>query len=235
VGGVLRPGIVHRLDKDTSGLMVVAKNDRVHAFLSSQFKSGQVRKRYLALVHGDPHGKEGTIDLPIARHPVRRKEMTVVRSGGKTAVTLWEKEENIGHEFSLLGLKPRTGRTHQIRVHLSHVGHPIIGDAVYGYRRAWWRRRFPELGGVVSPAPRQMLHAETLGFVHPETGDYSEFHAPMPADMKSTWEALKWMMANRRKTNDERISTAEGDNRKSASIIRPSAKARVLTKSNISL
>jgi 23S rRNA pseudouridine1911/1915/1917 synthase len=191
IGGILRPGIVHRLDKDTSGLMVVAKNDRIHAALSSQFKSGMVNKRYLALVHGNTRGKRGEIDLPIARHPRRRKEMAVVRSGGRRAITLWEKEEDIGDRFTLLAVTPRTGRTHQIRVHLSHVGHPIVGDPVYGHRKSWWKKHLPTKVGGLPRMERQMLHAERLGFVHPDSGDYCEFQAPLPGDMKEVIEALR--------------------------------------------
>ncbi len=191
VGGVLRPGIVHRLDKDTSGLMVVAKNDRVHGLLSWQFKSGAVRKRYLALAHGLFQKKEGKIDLPIARHPVRRKEMAVSTSGGKAAITFWERIEELGGRFTLLSVRPRTGRTHQIRVHLSHIGHPIVGDPVYGFKRGWWRRQFDGREGPLPEIPRQMLHAESLGFDHPETGRFCEFHAPVPADMERCIEELK--------------------------------------------
>ncbi|MEJ2587667.1 MAG: RluA family pseudouridine synthase, partial [Deltaproteobacteria bacterium] len=128
IGGVLRPGIVHRLDKDTSGLMVVAKNDSTHAHLSKQFKQGTVEKEYMALAHGPMEMKEGRIDLPIARHPKKRKEMAVVFSGGRRALTLWERVEEFTCGISLLRVTLKTGRTHQIRVHLSHVGHPVVGD-----------------------------------------------------------------------------------------------------------
>jgi 23S rRNA pseudouridine1911/1915/1917 synthase len=191
IGGVLRPGIVHRLDKDTSGLLVVAKNDRAHEQLSAQFKAGEVKKRYLAIVHGIIKGSRGEIDLPIGRHPKRRKEMAVVSSGGRTALTIWQKMEELGDKFSILSVTPKTGRTHQIRVHLSHVGHPIVGDPVYGYRRQWWKKHFPAKDGHIPEIARQMLHAETLGFIHPDSGDFCEFRAPMPKDMKDLIGALK--------------------------------------------
>ena len=191
IGGVMRPGIVHRLDKDTSGLMVVAKNDEAHAFLSRQFKAGEIRKRYVALVHGIVKGAKGEIDLPIGRHPVRRKEMSVQPSKGRVAKTLWEKQEELAGLFSLLSVSPKTGRTHQIRVHLSHVGYPIVGDPVYGHRRSWWKKRFPEDSGLSGLIERQMLHAGTLGFVHPQGGEYREFTAPLPADMELVLEMLK--------------------------------------------
>jgi 23S rRNA pseudouridine1911/1915/1917 synthase len=195
VGGVMRPGIVHRLDKGTSGLMVVAKNDRAHTSLSEQFKSGNVKKRYLAIVHGIPPGREGRIDLPIARHPTRRKEMAVVPSGGRKALSLWEKVEEIGTLFCLLAVRPRTGRTHQIRVHLSHAGYPVLGDPVYGHRKGWWRKHVPEGEKGSLPVERQMLHAESLGFFHPESGVFCEFHAPMPPDMKKVLEILRTLVA----------------------------------------
>jgi 23S rRNA pseudouridine1911/1915/1917 synthase len=191
VGGVMRPGIVHRLDKDTSGLMVVAKNDVAHASLSKQFKAGEVTKRYVALVHGIVKGQKGEIDLPIGRHPMRRKEMSVQPSKGRVARTLWEKKEELAGLFSLLCVSPKTGRTHQIRVHLSHIGHPIVGDPVYGHRQSWWKKRLPADTCDLGRVERQMLHAGTLGFVHPQDGEYREFTAPLPADMALLLEMLR--------------------------------------------
>jgi len=188
IGGELRPGIVHRLDKDTSGLMVVVKNDDAHVFLSAQFKAREVRKQYIAVVHGIIQGREGIIELPVTRHPVRRKEMSVSPCGGRNAVTEWKKEEELAGRFCLLLVRPRTGRTHQIRVHLSHVGHPIAGDPVYGFRKGWWKDHFPPGEGVVK---RQMLHAEKLGFVHPDSRQYCEFVAPMPEDMRQVLDVLR--------------------------------------------
>ena len=191
IGGILRPGIVHRLDKDTSGLLVVAKTDKAHSLLSAQFKAGAVKKRYFALVHGITRSKQGKIDLPIARHPVRRKEMAVVQEGGKKALTLWKKIEDLGGRFSLLSVMLKTGRTHQIRVHLSSIGHPIVGDTVYGFRRQGWKKHLFLKNGGELDVERQMLHAETLGFVHPESGEYCEYSAPLPEDMTGVMERLK--------------------------------------------
>jgi 23S rRNA pseudouridine1911/1915/1917 synthase len=191
IGGILRPGIVHRLDKDTSGLLVVAKTDRAHSLLSAQFKAGAVKKRYLALVHGKTRTSEGKIDLPIARHPKRRKEMAVVSEGGKKAFTFWQKVEDLGERFSFLSVMPKTGRTHQIRVHLSYIGHPIVGDTVYGFRRQWWKRHLFLKNDRELTVIRHMLHAETLGFVHPESREYCEYKAPLPRDMIEMMEKLK--------------------------------------------
>jgi 23S rRNA pseudouridine1911/1915/1917 synthase len=188
IGGELRPGIVHRLDKDTSGLMVAAKNDKAHAFLAAQFKAKKVIKEYIALVHGIVKGEEGTMDLPIARHPVRRKEMAVMLSGGRKAVTHWKKMEEISGSFSLLAVTPTTGRTHQIRVHFSHAGHPVVGDPVYGFRRTWWNKHFPHAQGEVK---RQMLHARRLGFTHPDSGMYCDFSSPLPEDMMRVLAVLR--------------------------------------------
>jgi len=190
IGGIMRPGIVHRLDKETSGVMVVAKSDRVHRFLSGQFKARSVTKSYVALVHGIPKDTCGEIDLALGRHPKRRKEISVRPGGGKRAITRWEKRLDVGGRFSLLGVSPKTGRTHQIRVHLSHLGHPIVGDKVYGYRQQWWRKNFPRDPETVRMVTRHMLHAAVLGFVHPETQEYCQFEAPMPKDMESLIEAL---------------------------------------------
>jgi 23S rRNA pseudouridine1911/1915/1917 synthase len=191
IGGFLRPGIVHRLDKDTSGLIVVAKNDRVHAFLARQFKSGVVMKKYMAIVHGLMEEGKGQIHLPIARHPHKRKEMAVLPAKGKQALTLWKRVDTMGGMFSLLSITPKTGRTHQIRVHLSHEGHPIVGDPVYGYRGSWWKRHFPRYDKEWPVFGRQMLHAEALGFYHPDTESYCEFRSPLPDDMVSAITLLK--------------------------------------------
>jgi len=191
IGGVLRPGIVHRLDKDTSGLLVAAKNDTAHSSLSSQFKDRGVNKKYLALVHGNIPGQKGEIDLPISRHPVRRKEMAVSKAKGKRALTLWNKLEVIGNRFSLLEVSLKTGRTHQIRVHLSHIGYPIVGDPVYGFRKTWWNRRCPEALDIAQSIKRQMLHSVLLGFVHPGTGVYCEFKSAVAPDMDNIIKGLK--------------------------------------------
>jgi 23S rRNA pseudouridine1911/1915/1917 synthase len=191
IGGVLRPGIVHRLDKNTSGLMVVAKHDRSHAHLAQQFKTGSVRKTYLAIVHGRMPREKGEIDLPIARHPIRRKKMAVAATGGKHAITLWQRLHVFGPDFSIVAATPKTGRTHQIRVHLAHLGHPIVGDPVYGPGRRWWRRTDPLKGALTIDHARQMLHAAVLGFVHPDSGRFREFKAPLPCDMGRLLKTLK--------------------------------------------
>lgn len=193
VGGVMRPGIVHRLDKDTSGLLVVAKNDRAHLFLAEQFKAGTVTKRYLAVVHGKMKTNQGEIDLPIGRHPKKRKEMAVLVSGGRRSLTRWEKLQELGGRFSLLRVSPKTGRTHQIRVHLSHMGHPIVGDPLYGYKKRSWKDHFPKDSGIMPLVKRQMLHAQALGFVHPDSGTYCTFEAPVPRDMEELIDALAGM------------------------------------------
>ena len=193
IGGILRPGIVHRLDKDTSGLVLVAKNDHAHTILARQFKARTVKKRYLAVVHGMIDGSEGEIDLPVARHPKRRKEMSVRHSTGKRALTFWQKMEEFGSGFSLVSVTPKTGRTHQIRVHLSHLGHPIVGDPVYGYKRNWWKKRGPMMNRVLPHIKRQQLHAEALRFIHPDSEDYWEFKAPLPDDMDHVLKAIRVM------------------------------------------
>ncbi|MFH1349475.1 MAG: RluA family pseudouridine synthase [Pseudomonadota bacterium] len=195
IGGVLRPGIVHRLDKDTSGLMVVAKNDNIHRLLAEQFKSGTVKKRYIAVVHGIIRGERGKIDLPIARHPKKRKAMSVLLYKGRRSVTFWEKIGEFRTGFSLLSVTPKTGRTHQIRVHLSYSNHPIVGDMVYGsgYKQGWWKRHFPQRDDLLAQIRRQMLHAETLGFIHPHSNRYCEFKAPIPEDMATFLKTVRLM------------------------------------------
>ena len=178
VGGVKRPGIVHRLDKDTSGLMVVAKSDRAHQGLSAQLSGHTMGRMYLAFVWGTPAPPAGKIDLPIGRHPVDRKKMAVIKSG-RNAVTHYKILEELDGA-SLLECKLETGRTHQIRVHLSHLGHPLVGDPVYGKGR-----RPPPIS-----LARQALHATTIRFIHPMSGKAMEFHSELPPDLSALKSAL---------------------------------------------
>mgnify|MGYP003608510429 CR=1 FL=1 len=173
VGGVERPGIVHRLDKDTSGLMVVAKNDAAMAGLVRLFQTGGIIKEYLALVHGAPAKPSGTVSSLIGRHPENRKKMAVVKRGGKQAVTHYAVERRLG-AISLVRCRIETGRTHQIRVHMQSLGCPVVGDALYGRPAA--DKRLPHAPG------RQMLHAARLSFAHPVTGRALAFEAPPPED-----------------------------------------------------
>ncbi len=162
-----RPGIVHRLDKETSGCIVVAKNDQTHASLSRQFADRLIKKTYLAIVRGSPRHGKGTVDLSIGRHPVQRQKMTPRRApSGREAVTDYEVLATHGG-YSLVACMPHTGRTHQIRVHLQHLGHPIAGDPLYGKRDNF---------------ERHLLHAWQLEFTHPRTGEIMQFKAPLPAD-----------------------------------------------------
>jgi 23S rRNA pseudouridine1911/1915/1917 synthase len=185
IGGSQRPGIVHRLDKDTSGLVVVAKNDHAHQLLSRQFKERHILKTYHAIVHGCPTTDRGTIDLPVGRHPVDRKRMAVATPRGRDALTLWRLKERFV-QTSLLEFDLRTGRTHQIRVHCQAIGHPIVGDPVYGIQRGLRQlvKSEPELHGIISAARRQMLHASRLGLTHPSIGNRMFFAAPLPEDMQ---------------------------------------------------
>ena len=171
--------------------MIVAKNDHAHQFLSEQFKTGAVKKEYLVLAHGVIEGKKGEIDLPIARHPQKRKQMSVALWGGKRALSLWKKLDVFESGFSLLSITIKTGRTHQIRVHLSHIGHPVVGDPVYGHGRSWWKNHPVTKDGGLGQIKRQMLHARLLGFLHPEHHRFLEFEAPVPEDMKELLSTLK--------------------------------------------
>lgn len=182
IGGVLRPGIVHRLDKDTSGLIVAAKSDDAHRKLSAQFEKHDVHKEYLALVWGDVKGSHGEILKPVGRHPVNRKKMSTKSKRGKDALTLWKVLERY-HVATLLKLEIKTGRTHQIRVHLSDMGYPIIGDAVYGNTAKIRAVADPQIKSRLKDFNRQALHSTHLSFVHPIKGERVVFTADMPRDM----------------------------------------------------
>ena len=194
INGVLRPGIVHRLDKDTSGVMVVAKNDEAYHHLIRQFKNRAVEKVYVALAYGNVRQEEGTIDSAIGRHPSERKRMSTRTRKGRPAVTQWKVIERF-HGFTFLEIHPQTGRTHQIRVHLSSVGHPLLGDPVYGRKGRPGTLRDPVLRGCVERMGRQALHAQRLGFIHPRTGERVEFTSPLPVDMR---EVLEWLRSQKR-------------------------------------
>ena len=188
IGGVRRPGIVHRLDKDTSGLMVAAKNDAAHHGLSAQFATRQLSRIYRAVVWGIPRPGEGRIEGAIGRDPRNRKRMAVRETRGKPAVTRYRVLQSTGALWSLVECRLETGRTHQIRVHMAHFGHPLLGDALYGGAR---RRRLDErMLAMLAHCPRQALHAAALGFVHPVNGAELAFESPLPADMRALIEAL---------------------------------------------
>jgi 23S rRNA pseudouridine1911/1915/1917 synthase len=200
IGGVRRPGIVHRLDKDTTGLMVVAKNDRAHQSLTAQFadhgRTGPLRRGYMAFIWGVPNRQRGTVDAPIDRHPYAREKMSV-REGGREAVTHWELLESFNGRdgkpvASLLACQLETGRTHQIRVHLSHIGHPLLGDAVYG---SHFKTKAGQLGiqgkEALTTLGRQALHAYLLTLEHPRTGEILYWETPLPEDLLLLRWALK--------------------------------------------
>ena len=198
IGGEIRPGIVHRLDKDTSGTMVVAKNAAALEALAKQFKDRTVRKTYLALVYGELKKDAGTIDLPIGRHPVHRKQMSTTTRKGRRAETVWKVREQFPG-IALLELTLKTGRTHQIRVHCAAMGHPIVGDQVYRFRK-----RLKDMDRLFSgepssmvvqlkAVPRQMLHAWRLRLTHPSTGEIMTFESAMPTDMETVIEKLRRM------------------------------------------
>ena len=175
IGGRVRPGIVHRLDKDTSGILLVAKHDAAHIHLSAQFKDRSIEKEYLALVHGEPQKSQGRIELPLGRHPVDRKKMSIRSNRLREAYTSWVVEKRLPGA-TLLRVRIHTGRTHQIRVHLAAVRLPIVGDPVYGRAP---RTAAPELRA----ATRQMLHAHEIRFLHPADESPMRFVSPVPADM----------------------------------------------------
>ncbi len=195
VGGEHRPGIVHRLDRDTSGLLIVAKDDQAHKALAWQFESRTIRKEYLALVYGVPSRDSDFIEKPLGTHPTQREKVAVrtLQDGGKEAVTFYEVLERFDG-YALVRCKPKTGRTHQIRVHLAHIGHPIVADKAYAGRAAL------TLGDLLGPdypeadtvlLSRQALHAHALHLEHPLTGEPLEFTAPLPEDMAAALAALR--------------------------------------------
>ena len=181
IGGELRHGIVHRLDKDTSGTLLVAKNEISHNNLTAQFKSRMIKKEYLALVHGEFDSDSGAISLPISRHPVNRKKMSTINRKGRSAETLWKVRERF-HNITLIKVNLKTGRTHQIRVHCAAINHPVVGDSVYGRRKAIKN---------IKSVPRQMLHAWRLEFAHPVNKKIISFESPIPQDMNNLIKALR--------------------------------------------
>jgi 23S rRNA pseudouridine1911/1915/1917 synthase len=186
INGVLRPGIVHRLDKETSGVMIVAKNDEAYQQLAKQFKNRTIEKVYLAIARGKFSQEEGSIDLSIGRHPSERKRMSTRTRRGRPAVTRWKVIERF-NGLTLLEIFPKTGRTHQIRVHLSAMGHPLLGDPLYGKKGGG---QDPMIKECLRMLNRQALHAHRLGLIHPRTGERIEFTAPLPEDIR---EVLEWL------------------------------------------
>ncbi len=180
INGVLRPGIVHRIDKDTSGVLMVAKNNVAHQALASQLKDHSITRKYNAVVFHPIKEDQGTVNAPIARHPIDRKKMTVTTKNSKNAITHYTVLERF-HRFTHIEAQLETGRTHQIRVHMTHIGHPLLGDPVYGPKS----QPFSLQG--------QALHARILGFIHPRTNEYMEFEAPFPTYFTSLLEKLRKM------------------------------------------
>lgn len=178
INGVIRPGIVHRIDKDTSGLLMIAKNDKAHNALAAQLKEHSITRKYKAIVYNNFADDKGTIEAPIGRNPKDRKKQDIIYDGGRHAITHWSVIERLGR-FTLIECELETGRTHQIRVHMAYKKHPLLGDRVYG----------PEKNKF--GAKRQMLHAYTLGFVHPTTGEYMEFISSLPNDFKKVLDKLR--------------------------------------------
>jgi 23S rRNA pseudouridine1911/1915/1917 synthase len=181
INGEIRPGIVHRIDKDTSGLLMIAKNDLAHTSLSEQLKEHSVTRRYVAVVHGVVEHEQGTIDAPLGRDPQDRKLFTVTDKGAKHAVTHFAVMEHFA-EYTVLDLMLETGRTHQIRVHMKFIGHPLVGDPVYGRSK-----------GRTMNIPGQALHAAVLGFTHPRTGERITFEAPIPQEMQEFIDQLRML------------------------------------------
>ena len=189
IGGELRPGIVHRLDKGTTGVLVAAKNDRAHQGLSAQFHVHSVKRIYQALVFGNPPEDSGKIEGIIGRHPTERLRQSGKARNGKHAVTRWRVKERYGR-IALMELRLETGRTHQIRVHLTEAGFPLLGDPLYPDGGRVNNLADPRLKKMITSLGRQALHARTLGFIHPVTGEYLEFSTPLPADLQALCDYL---------------------------------------------
>jgi len=190
IGGELKPGIVHRLDKLTSGVMVVAKSDRAHLGLSEQFKAHSIERAYLALVWGVMEKNSGRMETLIGRNPAHRLKMTGRVSRGRVAITEWSVRERFRH-FTLVEARLFTGRTHQVRVHFSEAGHPLAGDPLYGKGRAASQKLAPEVRDALAKIPRQALHAYKLGFIHPVTGGKMMFTSQPPADMAAVIKIME--------------------------------------------
>lgn len=181
IGGELRPGIVHRIDKDTSGVLVATKNDQSHQHLAEQFKQHSIDRHYMALIHGCPDQDSGTIDQPLGRHPLQRKKMSGKARNAKRAVTHWKVLKRYpGERLSLIELKLETGRTHQIRVHFAEMNLPLVADPLYGSKSKLAAIKDPKLKKLIAQLPGQALHAQSLGFIHPRTGKHLEFSCKMP-------------------------------------------------------
>lgn len=181
INGALRPGIVHRIDKDTTGSLVVCKNDSAHQCLAKQLSEHSIKRIYNAITYHNFTQDNGTIDANIGRHPIDRKKMAVVTNGGRRAVTHYHVLDHLNNKFNWIECQLETGRTHQIRVHMAHIKHPILGDEVYG----------PKSNGRFSSLQGQTLHAKTIGFIHPRTNQYIEVEAPLPPYFVSLINELK--------------------------------------------
>lgn len=201
IGGVERPGIVHRLDKNTSGLIVVAKTHEAHISLSLMFKNREIHKEYLAIVHGNPSAESGVIVSPVGRHPTDRKKMSIKSRSGRSAETIWRVVEHY-EGYSILSCIIKTGRTHQIRVHLASINHPVVGDTVYGNPMRKYEKKEAEhfYRFQVKPLTRHLLHARVLSFSHPVSGEKIHLESPIPVEMDRFIHYLKhpdWALSDK--------------------------------------